>query len=133
MTKPTADVWLDDLGPYDVPYSRPVPDGWLHVRTLDEAKAVFASHSVQNLSLDHDLGACSACMKGLTAEEWLEASHYESMPNCEHVGTGYELCLWMAENGIWPTNKPTVHSANPVGAARMLGVIDRYFPEGGKE
>jgi hypothetical protein len=125
---PTADIWLDDLGPDDQPYSRAVPEGWLHVRTVEEAKAAFALYNVQNISLDHDLGACKECMQGLTAEQWLEAHAYTAMPNCEHVGTGYDLCLWMAENNIWPKVFPFVHSHNQVGTVRMLGLLLRYFP-----
>jgi hypothetical protein len=42
--------------------------------------------------------------------------------------TGYKLCLWMADNGKWPDEKPVVHSQNPVGAFAMRQIIERYFP-----
>jgi hypothetical protein len=115
-------LWLDDC--------RPAPQGWIWVKTVSEAQAVMLLHNVQQASLDHDLGACDECSEGLTPEEWLEKYAYKSMPNCQHFGTGYDFCLWMAEKGIWPAEKPVVHSANPVGRDRMRGVIDRYFPEG---
>jgi len=35
---------------------RPAPDGWIHVRTVEEAKE-YLRHGVQQASLDHDLGA----------------------------------------------------------------------------
>jgi hypothetical protein len=77
-------------------------------------------------SLDHDLGACNECSKGLTPDEWLEKSSYASMPNCSHFGTGYELVCWMEETGHWPTVYwPTVHSANAVGRLRMEQAIER--------
>lgn len=116
----TVNLWLDDI--------RTPPEGYLHVKTIEEAKAIILSHTVQNMSLDHDLGACEDCLGGRTAEEWSESTIYQSMPHCSHIGTGYDFCLWMAEKGVWPTVKPVVHSANPVGRDRMRGVIDRYYP-----
>lgn len=122
-------LWLDDI--------RPAPEGWHHVLTVDEAIQVMSLNNVQRASLDHDLGSCDGCYAkaGIDpraknrVEQWLEKSAYTEMPNCVHLGTGYDLCLWMAEKGIWPAEKPMVHSANPVGRQRMRGVIDRYFPE----
>ena len=119
-------LWLDDMrDPVNF-----VTGEWLWVKTVDEAIAAMQLHNVQKASLDHDLGACDECMGPCPSpEDWLEQSGYKSMPHCSHVGTGYDLVLWMAEKGIWPAEKPTVHSANPVGRDRMRGVIDRYFPE----
>lgn len=126
-------LWLDDLrdpANYGL-------EGWTWVKSVAEAQAVLSSHTVQKASLDHDLGACDDCYRSLgidpqdpdKAEMWLGLSYFKEMPNCDHFGTGYDLCLWMAEHGIWPVEKPVVHSANPVGRDRMRGVIDRYFPE----
>lgn len=114
-----VNLWLDDV--------RPAPDGWVHVKDIESAKDYLKNDRVEHCSLDHDLGACDLCMGGKTWEEWLENSQGQSMPHCSHVGTGYDLCLWMAEYGHWPTHRPLVHSANPVGRDRMRGVIDRYF------
>lgn len=111
-------LWLDDV--------RPAPIGWTHVTTVDAAKALLVTGDVAKASLDHDLGACEDCMT--TWRESLVVNN--AMPNCDHFGTGYNLCTWMAETGHWPKEKPTVHSANPVGRARMQGVIERYFPGG---
>ena len=88
-------LWLDDI--------RPAPRGFTHVKTIDEAKAILGTGRVAFASLDHDLGACDKCSKGLTPDEWLEKSNYASMPNCPHVGTGYDLVCWMEETGHWPT------------------------------
>lgn len=84
---------------------------------------------VRALSLDHDLGACDACLAGRSAEAWLKESDFQSMPNCEHVGTGYTLLCWMEQSGCWPMDKPTIHSRNPVGRARMQAVINRRYGE----
>jgi hypothetical protein len=131
---PPANIWLDDL-PHE---RRAVPDGYLHVKNVEEAKACFTFYNVQHMSLDHDLGACEDCKRQfckqydliypITEDQWLEATEYRSMPYCSHIGTGYDFCLWMAENEIWPAAPPTVHSGNMVGAVRMEGVIQRYYP-----
>jgi hypothetical protein len=49
------------------------------------------------------------------------------MPHCDHVGTGYTLVCWMEENDCWPAEMPIVHSANPIGYAKMKAVIERKF------
>lgn len=113
-------LWLDDV--------RPAPIGWTHVKTVGEAKLALASGQVHFASLDHDLGACEECMKEMapesgTADEWLAKTNYKAMPNCPHFGTGYDLVSWMEETGTWPARMPLVHSANPVGRARMEQVI----------
>lgn len=84
---------------------RPAPKGWTHVHSVNEAIALMQAGPVAQASLDHDLG------------DW---SH--------DGGDGYRLVDWMAENDIWPTVSIRIHSANPVGVARMQGVIDRYGP-----
>lgn len=96
-------VWLDD--------EREAPRGWYHALTAPEAMGVLQSCYVTHLSLDHDLG---------------------------HTFTGYDLVKWLAEYreamglNFWPFNKPTIHSANPVGRENMQSVINRYGPYGGK-
>ena len=111
-------LWLDDI--------RPAPPGYVHAKTVEEAKP-YLMRGVRYASLDHDLGACEACMGGRSAEQWLVESGMSHMPNCEHVGTGYTLVCWMEETGHWPTVKPNVHSANPAGKARMLAAINRRY------
>ena len=95
-------LWLDD--------ERPAPDGWTHARTVDEAIAVMLASPVHAASLDHDLGDHTAGRER----------------------TGYDFCLWMAEHGVWPRQRPTVHSQNPVGRAAMVQLIERHWraPEG---
>lgn len=114
-------LWLDDY--------RKAPDGWLWVKTVRDAQLQLLTGQVEECSLDHDLGACADCMQGMTPEEWFyRVGHQESMPHCDHVGTGYDLVKWMAEHSVWPKLPVMVHSMNPVGAARMLGTISRYQP-----
>lgn len=121
MTQPTESsisLWLDDV--------RPAPPGWIHVKTVEEAQN-YLVRGVQRASLDHDLGACADCLGGRSPEQWLEEHAYQQMPNCEHFGTGYTLVCWMEETGNWPVERPTVHSANPSGRARMLQAIGRKY------
>jgi len=112
-------LWLDDI--------RPAPAGWVHVRTDAEARVYLEQGIVQLASLDHDLGACRACLGGGTEDDWLIKSAFQSMPNCPHFGTGYTLVCWMEETGHWPREKPRVHSANPVGRMKMQLAINRQF------
>ena len=115
-------VYLDDM--------RSPPEGWILCTHINEVKDLLRAGGVVNLSLDHDLGACAPCMQLYNAkspDEWLWRSGGDSMPNCTHVGTGYDLVKWMIETGKWPQNKPTVHSANPVGSKNMREDIERWF------
>jgi hypothetical protein len=111
-------LWLDDR--------RREPSGWTRVLNVAETEALLRTGRVDEASLDHDLGACETCMGGMSTEAWLEAHDWD-MPTCEHVGTGYNLCVWMEETGHWPRQKPKVHSMNEKGAARMREIIDRRF------
>lgn len=119
-------LWLDDV--------RPAPPGWDHVKTVPDAKEALESGAVVKASLDHDLGLCDACwaearrMAGEDAHAIRWGNHgLASYASCIHHGTGYDLVCWMEGTGHWPAEKPTVHSANPVGAARMRQAIDRHF------
>lgn len=96
--------------------------GWTLARTLDEAKAALASGEVEHASLDHDLGWCDQCLMDTAVHGYAEV-----VGSCEHVGTGYDLVCWMEATGHWPKERPRVHSANPVGAARMRQVISRHY------
>jgi hypothetical protein len=118
--QPRIKLWLDDR--------RPAPSGWIHAFTIAGAQDLLRTGLVDEASLDHDLGACEACMAGQTLNEWLDTHNYD-MPTCEHVGTGLTLCLWMERTGCWPAKVPVVHSMNHDGANRMLEVIARAFPK----
>ena len=49
-------VWLDD--------QRAAPEGWVHVRTPEEAIELLRGGEVEELSLDHDLASSSARATG---------------------------------------------------------------------
>lgn len=90
-------LWLDDI--------RPAPVGWVHVRSVNDARNLLENNTVTEASLDHDLGDYAA-----------------------DGGDAWRLVDWMAEQNVWPTESFTVHSANPIGSRRMLETAGRYGP-----
>jgi len=120
-------LWLDDVrNPSDFGAI-----GFEWAKTAAEAVALLKTGAVEFASLDHDLGACPTCLNGRTETDWLIEHGGQSMPNCEHWGTGYDVVCWMEEHGIWPPRGVFVHSANPVGAAKMRQAIARHYDEAG--
>lgn len=91
-------IWLDDV--------RPTPDGWVRCYSVNEFLKLMEQHgaAIEAASLDHDLGEFH-----------------------DDGGDGFKAVLWMAEFDVWP-QEIKVHSANPVGVERMLGIIDHYGP-----
>lgn len=87
-------VYLDD--------ERPTPEGWVRVFWPAEAIALLESGSVEELSLDHDLGD-------------------------DERGTGYDVILWLEEavaiRGFRPPRVISVHSANSSAREKMLAGI----------
>ena len=104
-------LWLDDVRD---PMAHVGP-GWTWVKTADEAIAMLRTGRVSRASLDHDLSdKATAC-----------AATGRPMPRGER--TGYTVVCWMEEHGIWPPDGVTCHSANPVGRARIMAVVDRHY------
>lgn len=132
-------MYLDDI--------RPCPVGWDLVKTVEQAKEFCMSNHVTDMSLDHDLGACRDCMRtfigdmlngfdsfdDLSYEElsnlWLMKSQMKAMPHCDHFGSGYNFICWLEEHPQYWPERIQVHSANPVGRARMQQVIDKYYDQ----
>jgi len=119
-------MWLDDI--------RLPPDGWTWVKTAREAKELLAK-GVEWASLDHDLGdVCDRCwdLEYEAGTEIIDSRRRTAECGgndcaCGCHEDGSSLVRWMAETNTWPVTKPRVHSANPVGAAYMRGVIERYW------
>lgn len=88
-----VDMWLDDM--------RLAPAGWVHVKTVAEAKKLLKEGIVRAASLDHDLG--------------------------DDELSGYDLVCWMEEHNHWPHKVPSVHSMNPVGRKKMMDVIRDHY------
>lgn len=98
-------LWVDDV--------RDIPEDtdtirWTCARTAWEALVKLELIDFDIVSLDHDLASFLG---------------YKEL-------TGYDIAVWMAdrkqEGGYVPPDV-RVHSANPVGVANILGVIDRYL------
>lgn len=114
-------LYVDDLR--ECPY-----EGWITARTSAAAKEWLKAGAVEQCSLDHDLGACESCQRTHADVGDMQTPETTFFSWCEHGEDGTKLVYWMIETGYWPKFKPTVHSANPVGAHRMRGMIDRYWP-----
>jgi len=91
-------LWLDD--------TRVAPLGWIHVKDAPDAIFHLGLYCdvIVAVSLDHDLG---------------------DTPDC---GTGYDVITWM-ESMVYSTDyvapRILIHTANPVGRARMQVVSER--------
>lgn len=111
----TVRLYLDDV--------RPCPVGWTLARSVAEAIEVMKRWTVVDASLDHDLGACDECLK----REEVAALAATGAFLCPHIPNGMEFVRWMKRTGEWPTNKPTVHSANAGEAPRMREEIEAHW------
>ncbi len=94
-------IYLDDL--------RPIPDGYVGVRTSDEFQAlirkiVAEGTPVEEISFDHDLGETE--MSGSQLTRWLQ----DTAPQI------FKLCAEMR-----------IHSSNPVGRDDMQRDIDSGY------
>jgi hypothetical protein len=93
-------LYIDDI--------RDAPDSsWIVARTYDEAIKLLDTELFDIVSFDHDLG-----------------------DNNVPERTGYTILMKVVQDKV--DGKPVpkefhVHSANPVGVERMLGVIERYL------
>jgi hypothetical protein len=122
-------LYLDD--------ARPVPnEDWTLARTYQECvdRLKAEAGSIGYLSLDHDIGACDACVAaGKHIGDMLtpETTFFNC---CPHAKTGYDVVKWLGEqlfmygNDYWPLNKPMCHSANPAGRNNIIGYVSRYWP-----
>lgn len=87
-------VYLDDV--------RETPAGWVRAYTAREAIALLEAGGVAEISLDHDLGDEETCGSGYHVATWIEEA--------------------VATRGFLPP-AIRIHSANPVGRARMEQAI----------
>lgn len=82
-------IFLDD--------ERPVPEGWIGVKTANEAIEALQQYDVAEISLDHDLGE-------------------------GNVGNGYDVLLWIEEQVVMNNYVPpkiAIHTANPSAREKM--------------
>lgn len=131
-------LWHDDV--------RPNPEGWVWARTNNEAKRILETESVDEISLDHDLGyagpppgECQECYG--TGLAFMDSDPADTQkfpcPACDGDGfiggdvlyiagtdddDGRQLVKWMIETGNVPS-KITIHSWNPAGAQHMAAML----------
>jgi len=114
-------LYLDDV-------RTPKADNWEVVRNYDE----FVAHiklkglgAYEVISLDHDLG------EGAMVEYYTNVKpNYELDYNRIAEKTGMDCARWLVAESMntkIPLPAIYVHSANPIGAANMMGYINNYF------
>jgi hypothetical protein len=114
-------IYLDDI-------RTPTEEGWIVCRNYDEfIKTVgdIGLGNIDTISLDHDLGDTAI-------REYFKntSKNYIIDYNNIHEKTGYDCAKWIVNKSMedeiaLPTI--TVHSANPVGAANIMGYINNYL------
>lgn len=102
-------LWHDDV--------RPAPAGWLWARTNAEAKRILREHSIEVISLDHDLGYHDVVLP----EDPNELAEVLLLKG-DSEETGADLVKWMVETRHIPRDV-RVHSWNPAGARRMAQLL----------
>jgi hypothetical protein len=114
-------LYLDDV-------RTPKADNWEVVRNYDE----FVAHiklkglgAYEVISLDHDLG------EGAMVEYYTNVKpNYELDYNRIQEKTGMDCARFLVAESMnqkIPLPVVYVHSANPIGAANMMGYINNYF------
>ena len=106
---------------------RPAPLGWVLAKTVEAAKAVLKAGDLEAISLDHDLGACDACVASGASKGDFKTPSTTFDNWCPHVEDGHSLMIWMFNEELAPPSV-SIHSKNPVGHARMRTVLDRFRP-----
>lgn len=120
-------LYLDDV-------RTPKDPGWEVARSYEEFVAIIKLNGLEiysHISLDHDLG------------ETAMVEYYSNVKpnynlNYDNIleKTGYDVCKWLVAESM-DKNIPLpiiyVHSANPIGSANMLGYINNYYKNCGRE
>ena len=92
-------IWLDDI--------RQAPQGYTHTKSVNQTKEVILKAeqegvAIELLDLDHDLGDFA-----------------------NDGGDAIKIMDWLLERGTLYQIK--IHTANPVGRANMLRMLERYW------
>jgi hypothetical protein len=112
-------IYLDDI-------RTPHDPSWVVVRNYDEFVNKITEIGLENIeliSLDHDLG--DSAMK-----EWHTNVYHNYTLDYNNITekTGMDCTKWLVEqwlNGA-PVCKVMIHSANAIGSANMMGLINNY-------
>lgn len=114
-------LYLDDV-------RTPEDKDWVVVRNYDEFVAKIRLEGLESfevISLDHDLGETAI-------KEYFDNAlpNYNIDYNNIEEKTGYDAAKWLvAESMVKNIPLPQIytHSANPIGAANIMGYINNYF------
>ena len=112
-------IYLDDV-------RTPLDWDWIIVRNYDQFVSKINEVGLENIeliSLDHDLDRTAMV-------EWSKNTYenYQIDYNNIKEKTGLDCAKWLIEQ--WKEGKPVVdvviHSANAIGSANMMGLINHY-------
>lgn len=112
-------IYLDDT-------RIPILEGWTIVRNYDEFVSKVSEIGLNNIeviSLDHDLDRTAMI-------EWSRNTYDSYQINYNNIKekTGLDCAKWLIEQ--WKEGKPVVevvvHSANAIGSANIMGIINHY-------
>ncbi len=114
-------IYLDDV-------RIPEDPTWTVVRNYDEfidAVEEFGLDTIDQISLDHDLGdtAMIEYYNNVSPNYTLNYENITEKTGMDCVKWLVELCL---DNNL-TLPLITVHSANPIGSANMMGYINNFF------
>lgn len=114
-------IYLDDV-------RTPLDQEWIVVRDYDEFAGTVTLIGLENIeliSLDHDLGD-SAMVEYYNNVKDNYTIDYNNIVE----KTGYDVCKFLVAHSMTtgiPLPQIYVHSANPIGAANMMGYINNYY------
>lgn len=114
-------IYLDDV-------RTPIHESWVTVRDFYEFVDKIEELGLENIeviSLDHDLGpeAMKEYFKNVATNYEL---HYENI----NEKTGLDCAKWLVAESMVskiPLPQIFVHSANPIGAANIIGYINNFL------
>jgi hypothetical protein len=112
-------IYLDDI-------RTPDDNEWVVVRNYDEFVTKINELGLENIeliTLDHDLGD-TAMMEWYTNVAKNYTLNYENITE----KTGMDCTKWLIEQWLNGAHvcKVMVHSANAIGSANMMGMINNY-------
>ena len=99
-------LWHDDI-------RRPPDETWNWARTNQAAYELLLRQPYAECSLDHDLGL---------SEYDPDLPDADMQRGWDKENDGCDLVIWMIEKRLGPP-KITIHSWNPIGAARMANLL----------
>lgn len=112
-------IYLDDI-------RTPIDNDWIIVRSYEEFVETVSKIKLENIeliSLDHDLGDSAM-------QEWYTNVYTNYILDYNNITekTGYDVAKWLVNQ--WLDGQPVVevytHSANAIGSANIMGLINNY-------